>query len=130
DRVQLLIRLCDEAGDDRMRASYEQLRDSIAADRAIEQKALNAVVLASTEQAASGPIKQLYDVVLVAAGDETILLLRALRETTGKSLLELKDLIEMTPVAIQEALPQRDAEALVAQIANSVAGAVLEVRPR
>jgi ribosomal protein L7/L12/uncharacterized protein YegL len=130
DRVELLIRLCDEAGDDRMRATYEQLRDSIAGDRAIAQKALNAVVIASTEQAPSGPIKQLYDVVLVAAGSETILLLRALRDATSKSLRELTELIEMTPVAICEALPHRDAEALVAQIAKSVDGAVLEVRPR
>jgi ribosomal protein L7/L12 len=130
DRVELLIRLCDEAGDDRMRATYEQLRDSIVGDRAIAQKALNAVVIASTDQAASGPIKQLYDVVLVAAGDDTILLLRALRDATGKSLRELTDLIAMTPIAIHEALPQRDAETLVAQIAKNVTGAVLEVRPR
>jgi Ca-activated chloride channel family protein len=135
ERVDLLIRLSDEHGDDRARASYEQLRDGIAGDRAIAQKAINELVIASTEHKptaadASSAIKQLYDVVLVAAGDAPILLLRALRDATGKSLRELNELIAMAPVAIQEALPRRDAEALVAQIEVSGTGAVLRVRKR
>ncbi|HEX8107800.1 MAG TPA: ribosomal protein L7/L12 [Kofleriaceae bacterium] len=135
DRVDLLIRLSDEQGDDRARASYEQLRDGIAGDRAIAQRALNELVIASTEHKptaadASSAIKQLYDVVLVAPGDAPILLLRALRDATGKSLRELNDLIAMTPVAIREALPRRDAEALVTQIEASGTGAVLKVRKR
>jgi hypothetical protein len=36
----------------------------------------------------------------------------------------------MTPVAIQEALPRRDADALVARIDAAGAGAVLKVRKR
>jgi ribosomal protein L7/L12 len=135
DRVDLLIRLSDEQGDDRTRASYEQLRDGIAGDRAIAQSALNELVIASTEHRpaaadASSVTKQLYDVVLVAPGDAPILLLRALRDATGKSLHELNGLIAMTPVAIQEALPRRDADALVARIDGSGAGAVLKIRKR
>jgi Ca-activated chloride channel homolog len=135
DRVDLLIRLSDEQGDDRARASYEQLRDGIAGDRAIAQKTLNELVLASTEHApiaadAPAVIKQLYDVVLAAPGDAPILLLRALREATGKSLRELNELIAMAPVAIEEALPRRDAEALVTQIDAAGTGAVLKVRKR
>lgn len=135
DRVDLLIRLSDEQGDDHARSSYEQLRDGIAGDRAIAQKALNELVIASTEHRptaadASTVIKQLYDVVLVAPGDAPILLLRALRDATGKSLRELNDLIAMAPIAIQEALPRRDADALVAQIGTAGTGAVLNVRKR
>lgn len=135
DRLDLLIRLSDEQGDDRMRASYEQLRDGVAGDRAIEQRALNDLVIASTEHRpvvadAAGAVKQLYDVVLVAPGDAPILLLRALRDATGRTLRELNELIAMAPVAIREALPRRTAEALVAQIDASGAGAVLKVRAR
>ncbi|HEY0478351.1 MAG TPA: ribosomal protein L7/L12 [Kofleriaceae bacterium] len=135
ERIDLLVRLADEQGDDRAQASYEQLRDDIAADRAIAQKALNELVLASTAHRpaaadAPGVIKQLYDVVLVAPGDAPILLLRALRDATGTSLRELSELIAMTPIALREALPRRDAEALVAQIEASGAGAVLKVRKR
>jgi ribosomal protein L7/L12/uncharacterized protein YegL len=135
DRIDLLIRLSDEQGDERARASYEQLRDGVAGDRAIAQRTLNELVIASTEHApvaadASSAIKQLYDVVLVAPGDAPILLLRALREATGKSLHELNDLIAMTPIAIQEALPRRAAEALVAQLEASGTGAVVNVRKR
>jgi Ca-activated chloride channel homolog len=135
DRIDLLIRLSDEQGDDRARASYEQLRDGIAGDAVIAQRTLNELVMASTEHApatgdASSVIKQLYDVVLVAPGDAPIVLLRALREATGKSLRELNDLIATTPIAIREALPRRDAEALVAQIDASSTGAVLRVRKR
>jgi large subunit ribosomal protein L7/L12 len=68
--------------------------------------------------------------VLVAPGDAPILLLRALRDATGKSLRELTELIATTPVAIQEALPRRDADALVARIDAAGAGAVLKVRKR
>lgn len=135
DRIDLLIRLADEHGDDRARASYEQLRDAIAGDRAIAQHTLNQLVIASTRRApaaagAASAVKQLYDVVLVAPGDAPILLLRALRDATGKSLRELNDLIAMTPVAIHEALPRADAEAFVAQLDASATGAVLKVRRR
>jgi ribosomal protein L7/L12 len=135
DRVGLLIRISDEEGDDRARASYEELRDSIAGNRAIAQRTLNELVMASTEHKptpadASSAVKQLYDVVLAAPGDAPILLLRALRDATGKSLHELNGLIAMAPVAVQEALPRRDAEAFVAQIEASGAGAVLNLRRR
>ena len=130
----VLIRVSDEQGDDAARASYEQLRAGVAGDRAIEQRALNERVIASTEHrpAAADPsaVKQLYDVVLVAPGDAPILLLRALRDATGKTLRELNELIAMAPVALQEALPRRAADALVAQIDASGAGAVLKVRAR
>jgi ribosomal protein L7/L12/uncharacterized protein YegL len=133
DRLALLIRLSDEQGDDRAREAYEQLRDSIAGDRPIAQRALNQLVIASTEQrpaADAATVKQLYDVVLVAPGDAPILLLRALRDATGKTLRELSELIATTPISIGEALPRRAADALVAQIDASGAGAVLKVRAR
>jgi len=133
DRLDLLIRLSDEQGDDGARASYEQLRDGVAGDRAIEQRALNDLVIASTElRPATDPatVKQLYDVVLVAPGDAPILLLRALRDATGKTLREINELIARAPVAIREALPRRAAEALVAQIDGSGAGAALKIRAR
>jgi large subunit ribosomal protein L7/L12 len=80
--------------------------------------------------APASAVKPRYDVVLVAPGDAPILLLRALRDATGKSLRELTDLIATTPVALQEALPRRDADALVARIDAAGAGAVLKVRKR
>jgi ribosomal protein L7/L12 len=132
ERLDLLIRLSDEQGDDHARSAYEQLREAVASDRAIAQRALNELVIASTEHrpADAGAVVQLYDVVLVAPGDAPILLLRALRDATGKTLRELSELIAMTPVALREALPRRAADALVAQIDASGAGAVLKVRAR
>jgi len=135
DRLDLLIRLSDEHGDERALAAYEQLHDAIAGDHAVAQRALNELVIASTEHRpaaadAANVVKQLYDVVLVAPGDAPILLLRALRDATGKTLRELNELIAMAPVALQEALPRRAADALVAQIDASGAGAVLKVRAR
>lgn len=88
------------------------------------------VVSPSVLLAPASAVKPRYDVVLVAPGDAPILLLRALRDATGKSLRELTDLIATTPVALQEALPRRDADALVARIDAAGAGAVLKVRKR
>jgi ribosomal protein L7/L12 len=135
DRIDFLIRLADEQGDDRALASYEQLRDGIVADRVIAQSALNELVIASTEHRpaagdAASPVKQLYDVMLVAPGDAPILLLRALRDATGKSLHELNELIALVPVALAEALPRRGAESLAAQIDAAATGAVLKIRRR
>ena len=135
EHVGLLVRLCEEQGDDKLRAQYEQLRASIEAGRAIAQKALNEVVIASTAQPtapgeSSGVFKQLYDVVLVSPGDSPILLLRALREATSKPLRELNDAIAMTPSAIREAVSLKDAKALVEQIEAAGTGAMLRVRKR
>jgi len=88
DRIDLLLRIADEQGDDRARASYEQLRDAVAGDRAIAQKALNELVIASTAPRPAGDptsaIRPLYDVVAGRARRRADPALRALRDATGK----------------------------------------------
>src|SRR5205085_4232952 len=106
--VELLVRLADEQGDAAMKTFYGDMLDNIRGGEAISRSKLNAaVVVASTgkkdkDRGSSKPGKttQLYDMVLVEPGDSMILLIRELRELTGKSLRAVSDIVAMSPAPI------------------------------
>ncbi len=58
------------------------------------------------------PEKTTFDVVLKAAGDKKIQVIKVVREATGLGLKEAKDLVEGAPKVIKEALPKADADKL------------------
>jgi len=57
-----------------------------------------------------------FDVVLKAAGDKKIQVIKVVREVTGLGLKEAKDLVEGAPKVVKENLPKADAEALKKKI--------------
>ncbi len=57
-----------------------------------------------------------FDVVLTAAGDKKIGVIKAVRELTSLGLKEAKDLVEKTPANILEGASQEDADAAKAKI--------------
>jgi large subunit ribosomal protein L7/L12 len=57
-----------------------------------------------------------FDVVLKAAGDKKIQVIKVVREVTGLGLKEAKDLVEGAPKTVKENLPKADAEALKKKI--------------
>jgi large subunit ribosomal protein L7/L12 len=75
-------------------------------------------VSAAAPVAAAGPAaaaveeKDSFDVVLEAAGDNKINVIKAVRELTSLGLAEAKALVEAAPKAIKEAAPKADAEAM------------------
>ena len=64
-----------------------------------------------------------FDVVLTAAGDSKIKVIKAVREATGLGLKEAKELVDNAPKAIKEGVSKEDAEALKAQL-EEVGGSV------
>ena len=60
--------------------------------------------------------KTSFDVVLKAAGDKKIQVIKVVREVTGLGLKEAKDLVEGAPKTVKENLPKADAEALKKKI--------------
>ncbi len=60
--------------------------------------------------------KDEFDVVLEAAGDKKIQVIKVVREVTGLGLKEAKDLVEGAPKTVKENLPKADAEALKKKI--------------
>ncbi|MEM8738544.1 MAG: 50S ribosomal protein L7/L12 [Planctomycetota bacterium] len=57
-----------------------------------------------------------FDVILKAAGDKKIQVIKAVREATGLGLKEAKELVDGAPGTIKEALPKEEAEALAEKI--------------
>jgi large subunit ribosomal protein L7/L12 len=59
---------------------------------------------------AAEPEKDEFDVVLTAAGDKKIQVIKVVRELTGLGLKEAKDLVDGAPKAVKEGLAKAEAE--------------------
>ena len=77
-----------------------------------------AVAAAAGAGAAAAPaeVKDEFNVILAAAGDKKINVIKAVREITGLGLKEAKDLVEGAPKAVKEGVPKADAEKLKAKL--------------
>ena len=67
-----------------------------------------------------------FDVILKAAGDKKIAVIKAVRAATGLGLKEAKDLVEGAPSEVKTALPKDEAEALKKELEG--AGAEAEIK--
>ena len=67
-----------------------------------------------------------FDVVLVAAGDKKINVIKEVRAITGLGLKEAKDLVEGAPKTVKEGASKSEAEGLKAKLEE--AGAKVEVK--
>jgi len=87
-----------------------------------------AVAAAAGGGAAAAPaeVKDEFNVILAAAGDKKINVIKAVREITGLGLKEAKDLVEGAPKAVKEGVPKADAEKLKAKL--EAEGAKVELK--
>jgi len=67
-----------------------------------------------------------FDVILTAAGDKKIQVIKAVREVTGLGLKEAKELVDGAPKAVKEGVPAAEAEELKAKLEE--AGASVELK--
>lgn len=67
-----------------------------------------------------------FTVVLAAAGDKKVEVIKVVRAATGLGLKEAKDLVDGAPKPVKEAIPKADAEALKKQLED--AGAKVEIK--
>jgi len=67
-----------------------------------------------------------FDVVLTAAGDKKVNVIKAVREITGLGLKEAKGAVDGAPATIKEGLSKDDAEAAKAKLEE--AGATVELK--
>ncbi|AKU13940.1 50S ribosomal protein L7/L12 [Azoarcus sp. CIB] len=67
-----------------------------------------------------------FDVVLLAAGEKKVEVIKVVRAATGLGLKEAKDLVDGAPKTVKEAAPKADAEALKKQLED--AGAKVEIK--
>jgi large subunit ribosomal protein L7/L12 len=76
--------------------------------------------------AAAAEEKTEFDVVLLAAGDNKVNVIKAVRELTALGLKEAKDLVDGAPKAIKEGVSKADADAALKKLEE--AGAKAEVK--
>ena len=86
--------------------------------------AVAAAGLAPAAEAAE--VKDSFDVVLAAAGDQKINVIKEVRAITGLGLKEAKDMVEGAPKTLKEGVKKEEAEALKAQL--EAAGAKVELK--
>lgn len=103
---------------------------------AIEEKfgvtaaaAVAAAPVAAAGDAAGGDAaeeKDEFDVVLSAAGDQKVQVIKAVRAITGLGLKEAKDLVDGAPNTLKEGVKKEEAEEMLKQL--SEAGATAELK--
>jgi large subunit ribosomal protein L7/L12 len=70
--------------------------------------------------------KTAFDVVLTAAGDKKIQVIKVVREITGLGLKEAKEVVDSAPKAVKEGVSKDDADKFKAQL--EAEGASVEVK--
>jgi large subunit ribosomal protein L7/L12 len=70
--------------------------------------------------------KDSFDVVLTAAGDKKIQVIKVVRSVTSLGLKEAKDLVDGAPNPVREGVPKEEAESIKAQLEE--AGASVELK--
>ena len=81
---------------------------------------------AAAAAAAPAEVKDAFDVVLVAAGDNKVSVIKAVRAVTTLGLKEAKDLVEGAPQTVKEAAPKEEAEKIKKEL--EAAGAKVELK--
>ena len=103
---------------------------------AIEEKfgvtaaaAVAAAPAAAAGDAAAGDAaeeKDEFDVVLSAAGDQKVQVIKAVRAITGLGLKEAKDLVDGAPNTLKEGVKKEEAEEMLKQLSEAGASAELK----
>jgi large subunit ribosomal protein L7/L12 len=124
-----------------MSLSNEQIVEAIAAKslmevmelvKAIEEKfgvsAAAPVMMAAGPAAAAGPVEEQteFTVVLKAAGEKKVEVIKAIRAITGLGLKEAKDLVEGAPQTVKEGVSKEDADKFKKDL--EAAGATVELK--
>ena len=85
-----------------------------------------AAAVGAPEGAAEGAEKSSFDVVLAAAGQSKISVIKVVRELSGLGLKEAKELVDSAPKAVKEGVAKDEAETIKSQLEE--AGATVELK--
>ena len=99
--------------------AFEEKFGVSAAAMAVAAPGAGAAAAAAEEQTE-------FTVMLLAAGDKKVEVIKVVRAATGLGLKEAKDLVEGAPKPVKEAIAKADAEALKKQLED--AGAKVEIK--
>ena len=105
----------------------KELGDYLKEEYGIEPAAGGAVMMAGPAAAAAeaAPEKTMFDVILKAAGDKKIQVIKEVRALTALGLKEAKDLVDGAPKPVKTGVSKDEAEAAKKQLES--AGATVEI---
>ncbi len=107
-----------------------ELKNQLEEEWGVTAAAPVAVAAAGAVPAAAGGAaaeeKSEFDVVLTAAGDKKIQVIKVVRAITGLGLKEAKDLVDGAPGPVKEGVAQEEANDLKGQLEE--AGASVEIK--
>ncbi len=122
-----------------MSANLEQLSETLSAltvleladlSKKLQEKwgvsAASFAAAAPAAGAAAAEVKDKFEVVLTAAGDNKINVIKEVRAITGLGLKEAKDLVEAAPKTVKSDVPTAEAEELKKKL--EAAGAKVELK--
>lgn len=81
---------------------------------------------AAAEGGEAAEAKDSFNVLLKAAGEQKIAVIKVVREATGKGLKESKDLVDGAPKMVKEGVKKEEADELKAKL--EAAGATVELQ--
>jgi large subunit ribosomal protein L7/L12 len=85
-----------------------------------------AAVAVAAPAGAAAEEKTEFTVMLLAAGDNKVNVIKAVREVTSLGLKEAKDLVDGAPKPVKEGVPKADADAVAKKLTD--AGAKVEIK--
>ena len=108
-----------------------ELKKAIEDEWGVTAAAPVAVAVAGAPAAGDGAAaaeeeKDSFDVVLTAAGDKKIQVIKVVRAVTSLGLKEAKDLVDGAPSPVKEGVPKEEADAVKTQLEE--AGASVELK--
>ena len=104
----------------------KELGDYLKEEYGIEPAAGGAVMMAGPAAAVeAAPEKTMFDVILKAAGDKKIQVIKEVRALTSLGLKEAKDLVDGAPKPVKTGVSKDEAEAAKKQLES--AGATVEI---
>ncbi len=104
----------------------EILEDELGVEASAPMMAMAAPAAGGAAAGEAAEEKTEFDVILKAAGDKKIAVIKAVRSATGLGLKEAKDLVESAPSEIKTALPKEEAEARKKELEEAGAEAELK----
>jgi len=104
----------------------KQMEDKFGVSAAAAAVAVAAPAAGGGAAAAAVEEKTEFDVILTAAGDNKVNVIKVVRAVTGLGLKEAKDLVDGAPKPVKEGIPKADAEAAKKKLEE--AGAKAEIK--
>jgi len=107
-------------------AVIKEMEEKFGVSAAATAVAVAAPAAAGAAPAAAGAEQTEFTVMLTAAGEQKVSVIKAVRELTNLGLKEAKDLVDGAPKAIKEGVNKADADAALKKLIE--AGATGEIK--